>query len=246
MQGQIGERQDECPRQLPGRPLEVAGDRGSRWMVAQGLVCRDEGFDAVNLTTTWTELGLQSASPRLRQRFRSRRATLKPAIDANASRYNWLMPKIDISDAVLQALRQRAEPFVDTSPNDVIERLLGLAGLVRNERRQRRRPRVGQDRWTRYKLAPIVIEVLHSMGGQLRVGDVLQLVEDRIRDRLSEKDLELLERNNFRRWESETRWAREVLIKQGLLESGGRGIWRLTDQGHLEAANLTNRSGDED
>ncbi len=65
MQGQIGERQDECPRQLPGRPLEVAGDRGSRWMVAQGLACRDEGFDAVNLTNARTELGLQSASPRL-------------------------------------------------------------------------------------------------------------------------------------------------------------------------------------
>ena len=155
------------------------------------------------------------------------------------------MPKIDISDAVLQALRERAEPFVDTSPNDVLERLLGLPSSARNERRQHRKPRVGKDRWTRSKLAPIVIEVLNSMGGELRVADVLELVEDRIKDRLSEKDLEILERNNFRRWESETRFARELLIEQGLLESGGRGIWRLTDQGYLEAEKLTNRSGNE-
>ena len=155
------------------------------------------------------------------------------------------MPKIDISDAVLQALRERAESFVDTSPNDVLERLLSLPRSVRNERRQRSRPRVGQDHWTRSKLVPIVIEVLNSMGGELRLRDVLELVEDRIRDRFSEKDLEILERNNFRRWESETRFARELLIKQGLLESGGRGIWRLTDQGHLEAEKLTNRSGNE-
>ena len=123
--------------------------------------------------------------------------------------------------------------------------MLGLPGSVRIERRQQRRPRVGKDRWTRSKLAPIVIEVLNSMGGELRVGDVIELVEDRIRDRWSEKDLEILERNNFRRWESETRFARELLIKQGLLESGGRGIWRLTDQGRLEAEKLMNRSGNE-
>ncbi len=156
------------------------------------------------------------------------------------------MPKIDISDAVFQALRERAEPFVDTSPNDVLERLLGVSKLEQSDGRQRRRPRVGQDRWTRHELAPIVMEVLHSMGGQLQVGDILELVEDRIKDRFTEADLEILKRNSFRRWESEARFAREVLIKQGMLESGGRGIWRLTDQGHLEAEKLTNRSGDED
>ena len=164
---------------------------------------------------------------------------------ASTSRYNRFMPKIDISDAAFQALRERAEPFIDTSPNDVLERLLGLAKPVRNEGQQRRKPRVGQDRWTRYKLAPIVIKVLDSMGGQLRLGDVLEMVEDRIRDRLSEVDLEILERNNCPRWESETRFARELLIKQGLLESGGRGIWRLTGQGHLEATKPTNRIGNE-
>ena len=84
------------------------------------------------------------------------------------------------------------------------------------------------------------------MGGELQVRDVLELIEDRIKDRFTEADLEILERNSFRRWESEARFARENLKKQRLLESGGRGIWRLTEQGHREATEISEQGSDED
>ena len=59
-------------------------------MVAQGLVCRDEGFDAVNLTETRTELGLQSASPLKHLAMVGRVKALK---SGNA----WLLDKLDLA-----------------------------------------------------------------------------------------------------------------------------------------------------
>ena len=162
------------------------------------------------------------------------------------------MPNIYVSDPVLEALREHAEPFVDKSPNDVLERLLGMAGSPTGKRpqssttRSSRRKRVSGNHLTRHDLAPVVVEVLSSMGGECRVRDVLELVENRVEDRLNDNDKEILSHNNFSRWESETRFAREVLLKQGVLESGGHGIWRLTDKGHREAAALTKRGSDED
>lgn len=162
------------------------------------------------------------------------------------------MPKIEVSDAVLNALRERAEPFVDRSPNDVLERLLDVSGMPPSERRPcrtssaSRSKRVLRNHLTRHDLAPVVVQVLSSMGGECHLQDVLEFVEIRIKGELTEFDKEILPKNNFPRWGSETRFARELLIKQGLLESGGRGIWRLTDQGRLEAAELAKRGGNED
>lgn len=149
------------------------------------------------------------------------------------------MPKIDVSDAVFEALRKRAEPFVDASPNDVLERLLGVSRPRRTKRR-----RGASVRHDRRKLAPIVAEVLYEMGGQGRVKEVIDRVRERLVQDLTDHDRQTVGRGNYPRprWEMETLWARDNLKNEGWLErpeTSGRGVWKLTPHGirQIEAAN---------
>ncbi len=43
-----------------------------------------------------------------------------------------MSPTVDVDDEVFQLLKDSAEPFVDTTPNDVLRRLLGKAAARRN------------------------------------------------------------------------------------------------------------------
>ncbi len=39
------------------------------------------------------------------------------------------------------------------------------------------------------------------------------------------------DRRSERQWDNQLQWARQRLVNRGLVESGGRGIWRLTADG---------------
>jgi restriction endonuclease Mrr len=76
-----------------------------------------------------------------------------------------------------------------------------------------------------------ILEALVLLGGQAPVGEVLAEVGRAIKDRLNEADLEYQPGSRSLRWRNAARWARQRLVREGLVTSPGRGIWAISDKG---------------
>ncbi len=146
------------------------------------------------------------------------------------------MHKIEVSDAVYDALQRAAKPFVEKSPNDVLERLLGVSKQV--QLKPPRRPgRNTPNHWNRGRIRPVLLEVLYAMGGQTRTRDAVEGVRERIAPELTDYDREIILSNKQPRWRLETLWAHNNLKDDGLLEPperAGRGVWKLTAKGIVQ------------
>jgi restriction system protein len=78
-----------------------------------------------------------------------------------------------------------------------------------------------------------ILTVLARMGGSGKVADVLKQVEERMRPVLKDVDYEPLASSpDNPRWRNAAQWARNSMIKEGLLKADSpRGVWELTDAG---------------
>ena len=102
---------------------------------------------------------------------------------------------------------------------------------IPQRRRRRKRQNISQ---AEYELA--IIESISKLGGQARVSDVLDEVEQRMKHSFEAKDYEYTSSGTEMRWRNAARWARSVLVKKGLLKSDSeQGVWELTPQGDAEA-----------
>lgn len=98
----------------------------------------------------------------------------------------------------------------------------------RNLGRLRRGQRTPEERY----YEPI-LRVLADMGGSGKVADVLDRLGKAMKPVLKDVDYDPLASNpDNPRWRNTAQWARNSMVKEGLLKSDSpRGIWELTDKG---------------
>jgi restriction system protein len=77
-----------------------------------------------------------------------------------------------------------------------------------------------------------ILEALIELGGKAHARDVLKLVHAKMKNILNSYDYEDLSSNNQKRWENTARWAKDSMVKEGLLDKNvPRGTWRITEKG---------------
>jgi hypothetical protein len=163
---------------------------------------------------------------------------------------------IQIDDDVLDFLKAHAEPFVDTTPNAVIRRLLGIDGDAPVAERGGgpvpgmppdgpRRPRVmavvPPDNGraipgtilaeSEYELP--TLRYLVKVGGEAPSREVIEAIGRELdaEGRLTHAD-KLPLRSGEIRWRSRAAFARMHLVRGGYVDGNApHGIWRITDKG---------------
>ena len=104
--------------------------------------------------------------------------------------------------------------------------------LMRGVRR-RVTPRIQQGLaipWQGYKRP--LLEALVNLGGAAPPDRVLQRVQEAMKERFNERDLETLSVAGQPRWVKNVHWCRYFLVRQGLLNPHApRGIWEITELG---------------
>lgn len=157
------------------------------------------------------------------------------------------MPVIRIADATWDRLKRWAIPLED-SPEDALRKVLEAAEehlrchQTTGESRGRGSPTVVKWRKLRKGLKTPqqayrqpILEALHELGGNASVGDVLQMVEKKLRPVLNEIDYQKLSSGADIRWRNTAMWERFSLVKEGLLKSGSpNGTWELSNRGTQE------------
>lgn len=79
------------------------------------------------------------------------------------------------------------------------------------------------------ELRRLTLETLGELGGSARAGDVLDLIQDKLKDRLQPDDLEP-NAQGLPRWRVRTAHVRGRLVAQGLLKSDSpKFVWELAD-----------------
>jgi hypothetical protein len=169
-------------------------------------------------------------------------------------------PQIDVDQEVLEFLKRNAEPFVDTTPNTVLRRLLFAGGSGRAAaarpaagrasgagdsstalpaKKTPKSKKVTQPR-TRAAAGSLLPEeryelpllaALVDLGGRAPYREVLESVGKRIDSELTDLDRDKLASGGIR-WQSRLQFVRLRLIERGLLERDSpRGVWGISDAG---------------
>ena len=155
------------------------------------------------------------------------------------------MPVIRITDTTMDRLKQWAVPLEDT-PDDAIRKVLDaaeghnkytpnqerdLGSFKRTRRTQNGRLSTGLKTPQSAYNQPIM-EALYELGGSARVREVLQVVEKKLKNTLTDVDYQKLPNSNSIRWENSAQWERFELVKDGLLKSESpTGVWELSSIG---------------
>lgn len=164
-------------------------------------------------------------------------------------------PTIRIDDEVFEALKQHAEPFVDT-PNSVLRRLLELPSnrkqplsdhdeVPAEAPRQVRRRRSGSGRGSRPSTRRArpgsilpdeeyerpILEILNEKGGRAPTSEVIDALGERLDGRLTPTDKETIGSGQVR-WRNRAQFVRLRLVERGdMAKDSPRGVWEITDEG---------------
>ena len=78
-----------------------------------------------------------------------------------------------------------------------------------------------------------ILEALQALGGSAQMGQVLDRVLQSMRGTLKNVDYEPLASDpDMPRWKNAAQWARNSMVKEGLLRSNSpRGVWEISDAG---------------
>jgi len=78
-----------------------------------------------------------------------------------------------------------------------------------------------------------ILEALIELGGRAPMGDVLHMVEEKMKGVLNPYDLQPLPSNpRTIRWQNTAQWCRHTLVREGLLKSDSPwGVWEISEQG---------------
>ena len=78
-----------------------------------------------------------------------------------------------------------------------------------------------------------ILQVLKELGGRANIRKVYAELEKKLGDQFTEKDLEPTSSNeNDICWKNNARWARQILVNEGLMAPDSpRGIWEITPAG---------------
>ena len=85
-----------------------------------------------------------------------------------------------------------------------------------------------------------ILHVLEELGSRANIRKIYTELEKKMGDQFTEKDLEGTSSNeNDICWKNNARWARQILVNEGLLASNSpRGIWEITPAGREVLKNL--------
>ena len=156
-----------------------------------------------------------------------------------------MVPVVRISQETWERLKRWAVPLED-KPEDALRRVLDIAdqhGMNKVEHRTQPVNSTQPERSTRNRRivrgrklpqgeyhTPI-LESLYELRGRGTLRDVLHRVENKVKRRLTEYDYEPLHTGQIR-WRNTAEWARNDLVKEGLLVNDSpRGIWKLSEEG---------------
>lgn len=108
----------------------------------------------------------------------------------------------------------------------VAERIFG----DKTKPRRRRRMPVQRTPIRGFRLP--ILEALDELGGRGQVQDVLSIVYEKMRHRLTEDDLKELPSGTSVRWRNTAQWERQHMVNEGLLrDDSPRGVWEMSDAG---------------
>ena len=148
------------------------------------------------------------------------------------------MPKtfrIKVDEEVFAQLQKQATPFVD-EPNDVLRKILRLSdngeGGIKEKASIRKRI-ASQSLLPLKEYRHPIFKSLDSHGGTAERKKVLRDVFGELESKLNPDDLEKL---NGRppRWQVRAEVVRSEMAKEGLVDSAGRGMWRITSEGRRQ------------
>ena len=148
------------------------------------------------------------------------------------------MPKtfrIKIDEEVFAQLQKQATPFVD-EPNDVLRKILRLPnngeGGIKEKASIRKRI-ASQSLLPLKEYRHPIFKSLDSHGGTAERKAVLGDVFGELESKLNPDDLEKLN-GRPHRWQVRAEIVRSQMAKDGLVESAGRGMWRITSEGRRQ------------
>lgn len=76
-----------------------------------------------------------------------------------------------------------------------------------------------------------IIRALRKLGGRGRVAEILEDVENQLKDKLQPGDFKFLKDEKTIAWQNRAQWERLRMVKEGLLRSDSpHGIWELTEK----------------
>ncbi len=79
-----------------------------------------------------------------------------------------------------------------------------------------------------------ILRVLNELGGSAKMNDVLVRVEQVMKGTLKQVDYEPLASGLDMRWRNTAQWARNSMVKEGLLKADSpRGVWEISDAGRM-------------
>ena len=77
-----------------------------------------------------------------------------------------------------------------------------------------------------------ILQVLTDFGGRGKVKEILERVYEKMKDVLNSFDLEVLSSGFDVRWRNAAQWARNSLVRDGLMKSDSpRGVWEISEAG---------------
>ena len=152
------------------------------------------------------------------------------------------MFRIKVDKDVFAIIQKQAVPFVD-EPNDVLRRMMGLrsrsGGGLKESARIRKRiaselilPLQG------YKLP--ILRSLNNHGGIASRNQVLNDVFTELKDKFNSYDLKNL-RGKVPRWRTRAEFVKSQMDNEGLVESRGRGVWKITTEGRKQLTSWSTR-----
>jgi Mrr N-terminal domain len=154
------------------------------------------------------------------------------------------MPDIHLTSSTYQRLLRRSTSFEDTA-EEVIQNLLDQTRGI--EASETSLPPADKQRATPGSILPVraywrpILEVITDAGGSAAATEVIDALEERMKDQLKPRDLEVLKSGELR-WRNRARFARLRMRERGLLSNTShRGLWEITDLGRrfLEAKPAT-------
>ncbi len=85
-----------------------------------------------------------------------------------------------------------------------------------------------------------ILKILNELGGSAKASDVLERLEQTMKDILKEIDHEPLPSGEIR-WRKTANFARDTMVKKGLLKSGSPwSIWEISDFGRMDLTKRAN------
>jgi Mrr N-terminal domain len=149
--------------------------------------------------------------------------------------YNSNMKTLKVTDPTYERLLQFVTSFED-EPEDVIVRLMDQAESVSgakapsSQKKKSSRATPGSILPVREYWLPI-LETLEEAGGAAPSTEVIDSLEERMKDVLAERDREPLKSGEIR-WRNRARFARLRMKERGLIsDSSHRGVWAITPTG---------------